>query len=151
MEHRYCIKDIAFYVQKHVTHCTVVITSQLVRDKPLGAPASVKRVLFLPTGSGCIMMAISSTASWRCYSNVKSVLFKLIIPNSSVDSLSKIALWWMPQNLTDDKSTLVLVMAWWHQEASQYLSHCWPDFCYNIASLDHNKLKPRVCWVCSAY
>ena len=39
MEHG--LKDIAFYVQKHITPCTVVITSLLVRDKPLGTPASV--------------------------------------------------------------------------------------------------------------
>ena len=32
------------YVQKHITPCTVVINSRLVRDKPLGAPASVKRI-----------------------------------------------------------------------------------------------------------
>ena len=40
----YALKDIAFYVQKHITPCTVVLTSVLVRDKPLEAPASVKRV-----------------------------------------------------------------------------------------------------------
>ena len=45
MEHG--LKDIAFYVQKHITACTVVITSLLVRDKPLGAPASVKWVYVL--------------------------------------------------------------------------------------------------------
>ena len=39
MEHG--LKDIAFYVKKHITHCTVVITSLLVRDKPLGAPLSM--------------------------------------------------------------------------------------------------------------
>ena len=38
------IKDIAFYVQKHITPCTDVISSLLVRDKPVEAPASVKRV-----------------------------------------------------------------------------------------------------------
>ena len=42
MEHG--LKDIAFYVKKHITPSTVVINSLLVRDKPLGAPASVKRV-----------------------------------------------------------------------------------------------------------
>ena len=42
MEHG--LKDIAFYVKKHATTCTVVISSLLVRDKPLGSPASVKRV-----------------------------------------------------------------------------------------------------------
>ena len=33
---------------------------------------------------------------------------------------------WMPQNLTDDKSTLVQVMAWCSQVASHYLNQCWP-------------------------
>ena len=45
MEHG--LKDIVFYVQKHITPCTVVITSLLVRDKPPGSPASVKRVYWL--------------------------------------------------------------------------------------------------------
>ena len=38
----------------------------------------------------------------------------------------KIALRWMPQDLTDDKSTLVQVLAWWRQATSHYLSQCWP-------------------------
>ena len=33
---------------------------------------------------------------------------------------------WMPQGLTDDKSTLVQVMGWCHQAISHYLSQCWP-------------------------
>ena len=32
----------------------------------------------------------------------------------------------MPLDLTDDKSTLVQIMAWYHQATSHYLSHCWP-------------------------
>ena len=32
----------------------------------------------------------------------------------------------MPQDLTDDKSTLVKVMAWCRQATSHYLSQCWP-------------------------
>ena len=42
MEHG--IKDIAFYVQKHITPCTVCHNFSLVCDKPLVVPASVKRV-----------------------------------------------------------------------------------------------------------
>ena len=42
MEHG--LKDIASYAQKPITPYTVVITSLLVHDKPLGVPASVKRV-----------------------------------------------------------------------------------------------------------
>ena len=33
----------------------------------------------------------------------------------------------MPQDLTDDKSTLVLVMAWCRQATSHYLNQCWPS------------------------
>ena len=32
----------------------------------------------------------------------------------------------MPQDLTDDKSTLVQVMAWCCQATSHYLNQCWP-------------------------
>ena len=38
----------------------------------------------------------------------------------------EIALRWIPLDLTDDKSTLVQVMAWCHQATSHYLSQCWP-------------------------
>ena len=37
----------------------------------------------------------------------------------------EIALRWMPLDLTDDKSTLVQVMAWCHEATSHYLSQCW--------------------------
>ena len=38
----------------------------------------------------------------------------------------EIAIRRMPLDLTDDKSTLVQVMAWCHQATSHYLSQCWP-------------------------
>ena len=38
----------------------------------------------------------------------------------------EISLRWMPLDLTDDKSTLVQVMAWCRQATSHYLSQCWP-------------------------
>ena len=34
--------------------------------------------------------------------------------------------WLMPQELTDDESTLVQVMAWCRKATSHYLSQCWP-------------------------
>ena len=47
--------------------------------------------------------------------------------NCSDYSIScEIALRWMPLTLTDDKSTLVQVMAWCHQATSHCLSQCWP-------------------------
>ena len=33
---------------------------------------------------------------------------------------------WTPQDLTNDKSNLVQVMAWCRQATSHYLSQCWP-------------------------
>ena len=38
----------------------------------------------------------------------------------------EIALPGMSQDLTDDKSTLIQVMAWCRQATSHYLSQCWP-------------------------
>ena len=38
----------------------------------------------------------------------------------------EIALRWMSRDLTDDKSTLVQVMAWCRQATGHYLSQCWP-------------------------
>ena len=40
--------------------------------------------------------------------------------------LMKFPLRWMPLYLTDDKSTLVQLMAWCRQATSHYLSQCWP-------------------------
>ena len=37
-----------------------------------------------------------------------------------------LALRWMSLDCTDDKSTLVQVMAWCRQATSHYLSQCWP-------------------------
>ena len=39
----------------------------------------------------------------------------------------EIALRWMPLNLTDDKSTLIQVMAWCRQATSHYLIQFWPS------------------------
>ena len=38
----------------------------------------------------------------------------------------KIAHRWMPLDFTDDKSTLVQVVAWCRQATSHYLNQCWP-------------------------
>ena len=38
----------------------------------------------------------------------------------------EIVIRWMSLDLTDDKSTLVQVMAWCRQATSHYLNQCWP-------------------------
>ena len=54
-----------------------------------------------------------------------SLLFYLLIGifTSSKDN----AVRWMPWDLTNEKSTLVQVMAWCRQATSHYLSQCWPS------------------------
>ena len=56
------------------------------------------------------------------------------------DIWCEIDLKWISLALTDDKSTLVQVMAWCHQATSHCLSQCWP-LCHHMASLSHNKLR----------
>ena len=65
----------------------------------------------------------NSLAPGRCSWNLKSVIFKVIL-RIDISSIScEIALMSMPQDLIDDKSTLVQVLAWcW--AADYYLSQC---------------------------
>ena len=72
---------------------------------------------------------------WGC--NLKLVIFKL---TSRVDILSfscEIALRWMPQDFTDDKSTLGQVMAW--QQAIIW-ANVDPDVYRHMGLLSHNEL-----------
>ena len=54
---------------------------------------------------------INSLNPGRCGDNFKTVI---IMQNSNVGTYSEIVVRWTPQNLSNDKSTLVLVMAWCH-------------------------------------
>ena len=66
----------------------------------------------------------NSLAPGRSGCDSKNGIFSLVligIFRSSHDN----ALWLMPQDLTDDKSTLVQVMALCCQGTSHYLSQCW--------------------------
>ena len=58
--------------------------------------------------------------------NLKKIIFKLILVNDDYDISSEIALRWTSLDLSDDKSTLVQVMAWCRQATSHYLNQCWP-------------------------
>ena len=70
----------------------------------------------------------NSLAPWRFQFNFRKVIFKLNLVNGGWGISYEIALRWMPQDLTNDKSTLVQVMAWCRQAASHNLSQCWPRF-----------------------
>ena len=72
-----------------------------------------------------------------CSINSKSIIFKLIIRNSGLDTWCEIAHGWMPQNLTNEKSTLVWVIAWC--QAITCANVDWEQ-CRHIASLGNNEL-----------
>ena len=78
---------------------------------------------------------INSLAPRRSEFNSKDLIFSLVLLIDIFISSHDNAIWWMPQDLTDDKSTLVQVMAWCHQATSHYLSKCWLSFLspYGIA------------------
>ena len=77
----------------------------------------------------------SSSSSNRCINSLapggfenifQNVFFKLISWIDTLRNSCETALRSMPQNPSDDKSTLVQVMAWCRQAASHYLSQCCP-------------------------
>ena len=67
----------------------------------------------------------NSLAPGRSECDSKNVTFKFFLLIASFRCTYDNALRWMPQDLTDDKSALVQVMAWCHQATSHYLSQCW--------------------------
>ena len=63
-------------------------------------------------------------APGRFQFNFRKVIFKLNLVSGGWGISYEIALRWIPQDLTNNKSTLVQVMAWCHQATSHYLSQC---------------------------
>ena len=70
---------------------------------------------------------INSLAPGRPRCHFKTANFNLVLLIGIFTSSKDNALRWMPMDLTDDKSTLVQVMAWCRQATSHYLSQCWPS------------------------
>ena len=68
----------------------------------------------------------NSLAPGRFERNFRKLIFQLILVIDGWSISCKIVVKWMPMDLTDDKSTLVQIMAWCRQATSHYLSQCWP-------------------------
>ena len=68
---------------------------------------------------------VNSLAPGRSGCDYKNWIFNLVLLFGIFRSSHDNALRWMPQDLTDDKSKLVQVMAWCRQAPSHYLSQCW--------------------------
>ena len=58
--------------------------------------------------------------------NLRKIIFKLILVTDGYEISSEIALRWRSLDFSDDKSTLVQVMAWCRQATSHYLNQSWP-------------------------
>ena len=71
------------------------------------------------------MININSLAPGRSEYDSKSVVFNLVLLIGVFRSSYDNALRCMPRDLTDDKSTLVQVMAWCRQATSHFVSQFW--------------------------
>ena len=74
------------------------------------------------------LFTLDSLAPRRFERNFREVIFKLTLVIDGWCISCEIVLTWMPHVLTDEKSTLVQVMAWCRQATSHYLSQCWHSF-----------------------
>ena len=71
---------------------------------------------------------VNSLAHGICSCNLQLIIFKLISRLNIWNTHCTISpLRWMPQNLTNDKSSLVQGMAWCHQAPSHSLNQRWPS------------------------
>ena len=70
-------------------------------------------------------LLFNSLAPGRCGSNFKCVFSKFIWWINILTTSCGIALRWVSENLTDEESTLVQVMAGCWKATSHYLNHCW--------------------------
>ena len=67
----------------------------------------------------------NSLVPGRSESDSKNMIFNLVLLIGIFRCSQDNTLWWMPQDLTDDKSTLVQVTAWCRQATSHYLNQGW--------------------------
>ena len=89
---------------------------------------SNERVGLAVFNSYCYCLAFNSLWPGRFQWTFRWVLFKPITEIDGWDTCCEIALRRMSLDLTDDKSTLVQVMAWCRQATSHYMSPGWPSF-----------------------
>ena len=73
-----------------------------------------------------VTFGFNSLAPGKFEWNFRYLIFQIISVTDGWVISSELALGWMSLNLTDDKSTLVQVMAWCRQATSHYLSQFWP-------------------------
>ena len=82
---------------------------------------------------------VNSLVPVRCGSNFKRIIF--IKQNGNFGVCCEIVFWWILQNLTNEKSTLVYVMKWCRQVPSHYLSQCWLGYMSLYATTRPQRVK----------
>ena len=92
-----------------------------VGDNPIKAAMGTGWLLFI---MGPFYFNSLAPAKFEC--NFRYVIFKQLLAIDGWGITCEIALIWMSLDFTDDQSTLVQVMAWCRQAASNYLRQCWP-------------------------
>ena len=102
---------------------------------PKGLEQPVAVIFYMLSG---VAHHFNSLAPKRSRCNSKIGIFDLVLLIGVFRSSHDSTLQSMPHDLTDDRSTLVQVMAWCRQATSHYLSQC----CL-MASLGHNELRVR--------
>ena len=90
-------------------------------------------------------MQINSLAPGRSECDSKTGIFNLNLLIVIFRSSHGNAMRWMPQDLTDDKSTLGQVMAWCHQASNLHLNQCWPSSLTHICSTRDRGV--NYCWL----
>ena len=91
-------------------------------DKPLFEPKMVRLPKYIcVTRPQWVNILVPGRSGWDFQNAIFNLVLVIGIFRSSYDD----ALRWMAQDLADDRSTLVQVMAWCHQATSHYLGQCW--------------------------
>ena len=111
-------------VWKYLHYLPVLLSMEVCPQRPC-VPLYVKR--WHCNGNACAdpESLLNSLAPGKFDWNFRLGIFKQILVIHDWGISCEIVHKWKPQDLTEDKSTLVPVMAWCRQATSHYLSHCW--------------------------
>ena len=110
------------------------LMSLIVCDKIYWCLAWLKSIVW---GGGLVWWCQAAVLNINSLAPGKCSYFKILISGHTLQikimrNSSEISLRWMPQNTSDDKSTLVQVMGLCHQATSHYLSTMLTQICVAI-------------------
>ena len=89
---------------RYQTHCGRVVQERDVRYLQTPTSAQWWSIKF------SVDNILTHCPRGRCGSKIKSIIFKLIVQNSSLDTRCEIGLNWMPKNVANEKSILARVV-----------------------------------------